>query len=63
MLALRPRAGGYRVLWAVHVKPVGRITGWYMRLIDPFRARIVYPTVLRIVEEAWSERYGGSAAG
>lgn len=63
VLALRPRAGGYRMHWAIYVRPVGRITGWYMRLIDPFRHWIVYPAVLRYVERAWAEKYGRGASG
>ncbi len=39
VFALRPREGGYRMLWAIYVKPVGPLTAWYMRLIDPFRRR------------------------
>ena len=63
------RSSGYRLYWAVYVRPVGRITGWYMRLIDPFRRVIVYPAVLRSIRAAWTrgaapelgERCGGVA--
>ncbi len=44
---------GYRLFWAIYVRPVGRITGWYMRLIDPFRRFIIYPAVLRYIRKAW----------
>src|SRR5678815_3717019 len=37
VLVLMERATDYRLYWAIYVRPVGRITVWYMRLIDPFR--------------------------
>jgi len=52
--ALVERPSGYRFYWAIYVEPVGRITGWYMRLIDPFRRWIIYPAVLRHVRTAWA---------
>ena len=42
---------GYRFFWATYVKPVGRITSFYMRLIDPFRRIVVYPGL-----ESWLKR-------
>ncbi len=56
VVALEPIAGGQRVHWAVHVAPVGRITAFYMALIDPFRRFIVYPTILKRVHDAWQRR-------
>ena len=56
--ALVERKEGYRLYWAVHVKPVGRITGWYMRAIDPFRRWIVYPALLRRIRQLWREETG-----
>jgi len=41
VFALLRRSSGYRLYWAIYVKPVGRITAWYMRLIDPFRRAII----------------------
>jgi hypothetical protein len=55
-----PRA--YRLYWAIYVLPVGRITAWYMRAIDPFRRAIVYPAVLRRMQSAW-EASALAAAG
>ena len=52
--ALQARPGGYRLYWAIYVQPVGRITSWYMRLIDPFRRLVIYPSVLRYVRAAWA---------
>jgi len=59
--ALLERAGGRRLYWAIYVQPVGRITGFYMALIDPFRRWVVYPAALRYVERAW--RKGASLTG
>src|SRR5262245_18909864 len=52
VFALQERASGYRLYWAIYVQPVGRITSWYMRLIDPFRRAIIYPAVLRYIRTA-----------
>lgn len=57
--ALQPRAGGYRLYWAVYVKPVGRLTPVYMALIDPCRRLIVYPAMIRQTKAAWARAYGG----
>jgi hypothetical protein len=53
VFALLERPSDYRLYWAIYVKPVGRITGWYMRLIDPFRRALIYPAVLRRLRAAW----------
>ncbi len=62
VFALRPRDGGYRMLWAIYVKPVGALTAGYMRLIDPFRRLIVYPAVLRYVKSSWVREEPAEAA-
>jgi hypothetical protein len=54
VFALLEQAGGYRLYWAIYVRPVGRVTGWYMRLIDPFRRLVIYPAVLRHIRAAWT---------
>lgn len=54
---------GYRATWAVHVAPVGAVTRLYMALIDPFRRWLIYPAILRHVEQGWSERFGAAARG
>ena len=54
VLALVERPSGYRLYWAIYVRPVGRLTGWYMRLIDPFRRLMIYPAVLRRIRAGWS---------
>jgi hypothetical protein len=58
--ALRPRGDGYRLYWAIYVKPVGRLTGLYMALIDPFRRLIVYPAMIREAKAGWARAYGRS---
>ena len=39
----------------VYVKPVSRLTGAYMALIDPFRRWIVYPALIRRFEAMWAD--------
>lgn len=60
VFALVRRGSDYRLYLGVYVRPVGRITGGYMRLIDPFRRWIVYPAMLRAIRAAWTR---GSAGG
>jgi hypothetical protein len=55
--ALRARPGGYRLYWAVYVKPSSWLTPVYMALIEPFRRFIVYPAMLGRVRRAWTARY------
>ena len=52
--ALVEHTAGYRLYWAIYVRPVGRLTAWYMRLIDPFRRFIIYPAVLRSIQSSWA---------
>lgn len=59
---LIPRDEGYRMLWAIYVKPVGRLTAFYMWLIHPFRIWIVYPSILRRLYRAWCLKYKPNAA-
>lgn len=53
VLALERFPSGYRLFWAIHVAPVGRLTTFYMALIDPFRRLLIYPAVLRHLHRAW----------
>lgn len=55
--ALEATPTGYRLFWAIYVKPVGRITGFYMMLIDPFRRFVVYPGILRHIHKSWLQDY------
>jgi hypothetical protein len=59
--ALIPAAGGYRLYWAIYVKPVSRWTRLYMLAIEPFRRFIVYPSILGGIRKAWIARYGALA--
>jgi hypothetical protein len=52
---LVPTASGYRLYWAVYVRPVSRLTPVYMALIAPFRRFIVYPAIFRRLRKAWIE--------
>jgi hypothetical protein len=54
---LQPNAGGYRLYWAVYVKPVSWLTPAYMAVIEPFRRFVVYPAILRKIRSAWLGRY------
>jgi hypothetical protein len=62
VLALVESCSGYHLYWAIYVRPVGRITSWYMRLIDPFRRVIIYPAVLRHIRAAWVRRVAEATA-
>jgi hypothetical protein len=56
-LTLTPSPGGYTLYLAIYVKPVGRLTRFYMGLIDPFRRLIVYPALGRRARQRWSRTY------
>jgi hypothetical protein len=49
--------GRYQGQMAVYVKPRGAFGRGYMALIKPFRYLIVYPALMRQLEQAW-ERWG-----
>jgi Protein of unknown function (DUF2867) len=55
--ALARTAAGYRLYWAVYVRPVSWITRPYLLLIQPFR-RVLYPAMLRRIRRAWIAAYG-----
>jgi hypothetical protein len=52
--ALETTPSGVRLFWAIYVAPVGRMTGLYMALIDPFRRLFVYPAILRHIHRSWT---------
>jgi hypothetical protein len=58
-LSIRPAPGGYLAYLAVFVRPVHRFTRLYMGAIAPFRRLVVYPAIIRKMQSAWAERYGG----
>jgi hypothetical protein len=55
--ALARREQGYVLYLGIYVKAVGRFTTFYMALIDPFRRFVVYPAIVRTVQQAWSRAY------
>jgi hypothetical protein len=57
-VALAPIETGYRLYWAVYVRPVSWITRPYLLMIEPFRRFILYPALLRRIRRAWIARYG-----
>jgi len=56
--ALVETATAYRFYFGVYVQSVGRFTPVYMRLIDPFRKWIVYPSLLESVRRTWNHTFG-----
>jgi hypothetical protein len=48
--------GRCRVQMGVYVKARGWFGEIYMKLIEPFRYRIVYPALMRQIERAWNAR-------
>ncbi len=48
--------GRYQGQMAVYVKPRGLLGKGYMALIAPFRHWVVYPALLRQIEQAWQAR-------
>ena len=57
-LAMRATMNGYRLYWAIYVKPISPWTATYMRVIDPFRRTFVYPAVIHRIESEWRTRFG-----
>ena len=55
--ALDGTATGYRLYWAVYVRPVSWLTRPYLIAIEPFR-RILYPAMLRRIRQAWIAAFG-----
>ncbi len=56
IVAVTQSVSGHRFFWATYLKPVGRITSLYMRVIDPFRRAIVYPGLESWLKRAWLTR-------
>ena len=57
LFTLEPTEDGYTLYWAIYVKPVNRLTPFYMALIDPFRRRLIYPSLIRRFEELWRRKW------
>jgi hypothetical protein len=53
---LQPQADGYRLYWAIYVKPVSWFTPIYMAAIEPFRRFVVYPAILGRIRREWVAR-------
>ncbi len=54
--------GTYQGQMAVYVKPRGRFGERYMALIKPFRYLVVYPALMRHIEQAWNRRVATATA-
>lgn len=61
-LSIQRTSDGYLAYLAIYVQPVHRFTRLYMVAITPFRRLIVYPAIIRKVQSAWAEQYGGESA-
>lgn len=48
--------GSFQGQMAVYVKPRGALGKAYMELIKPFRHAIVYPALMRQIEQTWNAR-------
>jgi hypothetical protein len=48
--------GSYRGQMGIYVKPRGLLGEAYMKMIGPFRHLIVYPAMLREIEQRWDKR-------
>lgn len=57
LMAMTPTPEGYRVFWAIYVKRISWLTPWYMACIDPFRRFLVYPTVIKRLQQDWTTTY------
>ena len=49
---------GYRFYFAIYVRERGWITRGYMAAIDPFRRWVIYPAILRQIQNDWTEAFG-----
>jgi len=55
--ALEPEGSGYALYWGVYADRVSWVTPYYMRLIDPVRRLVVYPSILQRIEQRWRARW------
>jgi hypothetical protein len=55
--ALAREHGGYALYWGAYAKQVSWVTPYYMKLIDPVRRLVVYPSVLRRIEQRWRVKW------
>ena len=57
LMAMEKTADGYVVYWAIYVKNTSRLTPVYMKLIEPFRKLLVYPAIIKKLEQVWESKY------
>jgi hypothetical protein len=58
--ALEPEETGYALYWGVYAVRVSWVTPHYMRLIDPVRRLVVFPSFLQRIEHRWRAKWGTS---
>jgi hypothetical protein len=51
--ALTPEESGYALYWGVYADSVSWVTPYYMRLVDPVRRLVVFPSFLQRIETRW----------
>jgi hypothetical protein len=56
-MALTRTVTGYRLYWAVYVRPTSWLTRPYLLAIEPFRRFVVYPALLGRIRRAWVAAY------
>jgi hypothetical protein len=54
VMAIEPLSEGYTVYWAIYLR---RKSSAYMKLIDPFRLRYIYPAIIDRFQREWLETY------
>ncbi len=49
--------GGYVFNWGAYAKEFSWVTPYYMKLIDPVRRLVVYPSILQVFEHRWRAKW------
>jgi len=57
VFALAREPGGYALYWGAYAKRVSWVTPYYMKLIDPVRRLVVYPSILGRIEHRWRAKW------
>jgi hypothetical protein len=54
VMAIEPMSEGYTVYWAIYLRRKSPI---YMKLIDPFRLRFIYPAIIDRFQRKWLKTF------
>ncbi len=52
---IKKKDNGYTATMAIYVKPRGVYGRVYLKLIEPFRHHIVYPTMMKMIKKQWEK--------